>query len=69
MAELSRIDINGVNYYLLDENTKNELLALQQKVPSAATSSNQLADKAFVNAADATKLDKITEEEFDNIFD
>lgn len=69
MAELSRIDINGVNYYLLDENTKNELLALQQKVPTAATSSNQLADKNFVNNADAAKLDKITEAQFDAIFD
>lgn len=69
MAELSNININGVNYYLLDENTKNELLALQAKVPSAATPSNQLADKAFVTAADGAKLDKVTKEQFDTIFD
>ena len=69
MAELSRIDINNVNYYILDENTKNELLALQQKVPSEATPSNQLADKAFVTSADGSKFDKISEEQFDTIFD
>lgn len=30
------------------------------KIPSAATSSNQLADKAFVNSALANKVDKVT---------
>lgn len=69
MGELSRISINNVTYYLLDENTKNSLLALQQKVPSEATPSNKLADKAFVTSADSSKLDKISEEQFDTIFD
>jgi hypothetical protein len=44
-------------------------LALQQKVPSEATPSNKLADKAFVTSADGSKLDKISEEQFDTIFD
>lgn len=67
-SELSRIDINGVNYYLLDEATKAEVLSLQQKVPAEATPSNKLADKAFVSSTIGDKLEKITQEQFNEIF-
>lgn len=42
---------------------ENDIDAIEGKIPSAASASNQLADKAFVNSALAAKQDTLT---FDN---
>lgn len=67
-SELSSIDINGVHYHMLDEGTRDDLSALEQKVPAEATPTNKLADKEYVNNTSGEKLEKITQEQFNQIF-
>ena len=52
MANINQIEIEGIVYDIEDK----DVTALQSLVPPQATSSNQLADKSFVNSIVSDKV-------------
>ena len=56
MSENRQLSIGGIPVDVADETARAEIATIEAKIPSAASSSNQLADKAYVTSAISTTV-------------
>lgn len=48
MSDIKQIRVNGTDYNIKDESARNSITSIGSKIPSEASSTNKLADKAWV---------------------
>lgn len=51
MSENRQLSIGGIPVDVADLTAREEIAEIEAKIPTAASSSNQLADKAYVTSA------------------